>query len=102
MLHFLRLVEKHLAEQELRNSFVTFVTIFILSQRLYLESNFPKIIIINKIKILNKFYLLIINFLSFTSCLKYAAIAEKKLPDETALNKTYAYSGKVIIVGAGA
>ena len=56
----------------------------------------------NKIKILNKFYLLVITVFSFTSCLKWAARAEKKLPDETALHRTYDYSGKVIIVGAGA
>ena len=55
-----------------------------------------------KIKIANKFYLLIITFFSFTSCLKWAARADKKLPDETALHKTYHYSGKVIIIGAGA
>ena len=56
----------------------------------------------NKIKILNKFYLLVITVLSFTSCLKWAARAENKLPDETALHKTYDYTGRVIIVGAGA
>ena len=56
----------------------------------------------NKIKILNKFYILVIIVFSFTSCLKWAARAENKLPDETALHKTYDYTGKVIIVGAGA
>ena len=56
----------------------------------------------NRIKILNKFYLLVITVLSFTSCLKWAARAEKKLPDETALHRTYEYSGKVIVIGAGA
>ena len=56
----------------------------------------------NKIKILNKFYILVIIVFSFTGCLKWAARAENKLPDETALHKTYDYSGKVIIVGAGA
>ena len=56
----------------------------------------------NKIKTLNKFYILVIIVFSFTSCLKWAARAENKLPDETALHKTYDYSGKVIIVGAGA
>lgn len=55
-----------------------------------------------KIKIAHKFYLLIITFFSLTSCLKWAARAEKKLPDETALHRTYDYSGKVIIIGAGA
>lgn len=38
---------------------------------------------------------------SLSSCLKWAARAEGKLPNETALHKTYNYSGKVIIVGAG-
>ena len=56
----------------------------------------------NKIKILNKFYLLVITVFCFTSCLKWAARAEKKLPYETALNRTYEYSGKVIVIGAGA
>ena len=56
----------------------------------------------NKIKILNKFYILVIIVFSFTSCFKYAARAENKLPDETALDRTYDYTGKVIIVGAGA
>jgi monoamine oxidase len=56
----------------------------------------------NQIKILNKFYLLLITVFCFTSCLKWAARAEKKLPYETALHRTYEYSGKVIIIGAGA
>jgi heterodisulfide reductase subunit A-like polyferredoxin len=56
----------------------------------------------NKIKILNKFYLLVITVFCFTSCLKWAARAEKKLPYETALHRTYEYSGKVIVIGAGA
>jgi len=55
-----------------------------------------------KNKILNRFYLLVITLYCFTSCLKWAARADKKLPDETALHKTYHYSGKVIIIGAGA
>ena len=55
-----------------------------------------------KNKILNRFYLLVITLCCFTSCLKWAARADKKLPDETALLKTYHYSGKVIIIGAGA
>ena len=55
-----------------------------------------------KNKILNRFYLLVITLCCFTSCLKWAARADKKLPDETALHKTYHYSGKVIIIGAGA
>lgn len=47
---------------------------------------------------------LVITALSFSlsGCLKWAARADNKLPDETALHKTYNYKGKVIIVGAGA
>jgi len=37
-----------------------------------------------------------------SGCLEWAARAENKLPQETALHKTYNYDGKVIIVGAGA
>lgn len=37
-----------------------------------------------------------------SGCFKWAARAEHKLPQETALHKTYAYEGRVIIVGAGA
>ena len=42
--------------------------------------------------------------LSFTtsSCFKWAARAPDKLPDTTALDKSYNYEGKVIVVGAGA
>lgn len=40
--------------------------------------------------------------LSISSCFKWAARAHDKLPDTTALNKSYNYQGKVIIVGAGA
>ena len=36
------------------------------------------------------------------SCYKWAARAHKELPEQTALDKTYNYQGKVIIVGAGA
>ena len=81
---------------------MTFVTIIILCQTLHLISNFPKTRVMKKNKILNRFYLLVITLYSFTSCLKWAARADKKLPDETALHKTYHYSGKVIIIGAGA
>lgn len=35
------------------------------------------------------------------SCLNWAARAVEKLPEVTALDKSYEYSGKVIIVGAG-
>ncbi len=50
--------------------------------------------------------LIILVFISFNFCLSgcfnWAARAENKLPEETALQKTYNYEGKVIIVGAGA
>ena len=48
--------------------------------------------------------LLLLCILSFTtsSCFKWAARAPDKLPDTTALDKSYDYKGKVIIVGAGA
>lgn len=36
-----------------------------------------------------------------TGCFNWAARAENKLPEETALHKTYNYNGKVIIIGAG-
>ena len=41
-------------------------------------------------------------FFSFTGCFKWAARAKNKLPQETALQKTYDYNGKVIVIGAGA
>ena len=40
--------------------------------------------------------------ISLSSCLKWAARAVDKLPEETALHKSYDYDGKVIIIGAGA
>jgi len=50
------------------------------------------------------FRVLVIASISFclSGCFKWAARAENKLPEETALHKTYNYEGKVIIVGAGA
>ena len=51
---------------------------------------------------MNKIFLFSIISWSMTSCLQWAARAEKKIPDETALHRTYDYSGKVIIIGAGA
>ncbi len=39
--------------------------------------------------------------LSLTSCFKWAARAENELPEQTALDKSYRYDGKVIIIGAG-
>ncbi len=55
-------------------------------------------------KINCKILFIIFYCLSFTisSCFKWAARAKDKLPDTTALHKTYNYEGKVIIVGAGA
>ena len=48
--------------------------------------------------------LLIISLFCFclTGCFKWAARAKNKLPEKTALHKTYEYKGKVIIIGAGA
>ena len=40
--------------------------------------------------------------LCLTGCLQWAARAEKKLPEETALQKKYDFDGNVIIIGAGA
>ncbi len=40
--------------------------------------------------------------LCLSGCFKWAARAKDKLPQETALDKTYSYKGKVIIIGAGA
>ena len=37
-----------------------------------------------------------------TSCFRWAARAHKNLPEVTALDKTYSFEGRVIIVGAGA
>lgn len=54
---------------------------------------------------LSNIFLFLITFLlilSLTSCFRWAARAENHLPNETALDKTYSYGGKVIIVGAGA
>ena len=36
-----------------------------------------------------------------SSCMNWAARAVEKLPEVTALDKSYEYSGKVVIVGAG-
>ncbi len=35
-------------------------------------------------------------------CIQWAARAKDKLPEETALDRSYSYDGKVIIIGAGA
>lgn len=45
---------------------------------------------------------LISSSLCLVGCFEWAARAENKLPQETALHKTYNYDGTVIIVGAGA
>ena len=47
------------------------------------------------------FFLLAIS-ITITSCVNWAARAEEKLPEQTAIDKTYNYNGKVIIIGAGA
>ena len=48
------------------------------------------------------FLLVCFLIISLSSCLKWAARAVDKLPEETALHKSYDYDGKVIIIGAGA
>jgi monoamine oxidase len=48
------------------------------------------------------YFALAISIVSLSSCFKWAARAVNKLPEETALQKTYIYDGKVIIIGAGA
>lgn len=51
-----------------------------------------------KVKIL----ILILSIASLSGCFKWAARAKDKLPKQTALNETYTYQGKVIVIGAGA
>ncbi len=55
-------------------------------------------------KFRNVLLVLVTTYLTFclSSCYKWAARAHKELPEQTALDKTYSYQGKVIIVGAGA
>ncbi|HAE32200.1 MAG TPA: hypothetical protein DCF89_13865 [Flavobacteriales bacterium] len=55
-------------------------------------------------KFRNVLLVLVTTSLTFclSSCYKWAARAHKELPEQTALDKTYSYQGKVIIVGAGA
>ncbi len=55
-----------------------------------------------KIKISLLLLVLCLFCLTVSSCFKWAARAHDKLPDQTALNKSYTYKGKVIIIGAGA
>ncbi len=55
-----------------------------------------------KINIQSLFLVLCLVGLTTSSCFKWAARAHNKIPNKTALNKTYNYKGKVIIVGAGA
>ena len=55
-----------------------------------------------KINILLLFLVLCLFGFTISACFKWAARAPDKLPKTTALNKTYNYQGKVIIVGAGA
>ena len=55
-------------------------------------------------KFRNVLLVLVTTSLTFclSSCYKWAARAYKELPEQTALDKTYSYQGKVIIIGAGA
>ena len=55
-------------------------------------------------KFRNVLLVLVVTCLGFglSGCFNWAARADSKLPKETALDKTYNYEGKVIIVGAGA
>ncbi len=55
-----------------------------------------------KINTLLIFLALCLLCLTISGCFKWAARAHDKLPDTTALDKSYNYEGKVIIVGAGA
>ena len=48
------------------------------------------------------FFLLILLSISLSGCFQWAARAKNKLPNQTALNQTYSYKGKVLIIGAGA
>ena len=55
-------------------------------------------------KFRNVLLVLVVTCLGFglSGCFNWAARADSKLPKETALDRTYNYEGKVIIVGAGA
>jgi len=55
-------------------------------------------------KFRNVLLVLVVTYLGFglSGCFNWSARADSKLPKETALDKTYNYEGKVIIVGAGA
>ena len=55
-------------------------------------------------KFRNVLLVLVVTCLGFglSGCFNWAARADTKLPKETALDRTYNYEGKVIIVGAGA
>lgn len=48
------------------------------------------------------YIVLILIGINLTSCLNWAARAVENLPKKTALDKTYNYEGKIIIIGAGA
>ncbi|MEL7340611.1 MAG: FAD-dependent oxidoreductase, partial [Bacteroidota bacterium] len=54
----------------------------------------------NRFKVLTIVLLLLVS-MSLSSCFQWAARAVDKLPEQTALDKSYQYEGKVIIVGAG-
>ena len=55
-----------------------------------------------KINSLSFFIVLCFLCFSISSCFKWGARAFENFPKETALDKTYNYDGKVIIIGAGA
>ncbi len=55
-----------------------------------------------KINIIFTFLVLAALGLTISGCFKWAARAPDKLPETTALDNSYDYKGKVIIVGAGA
>lgn len=47
-------------------------------------------------------FVIILFSIGLSGCLNWAARAVNKLPNETALDKSYKYEGKIIIIGAGA
>lgn len=53
-------------------------------------------------KILSKLLLIVLCLTFTTGCFKWGSRAFDQYPKQTALDKTYSYEGKVIIIGAGA
>ncbi len=51
---------------------------------------------------MHKVIFLLISIICLSGCFEWAARAKDKLPTQTALDKTYNYDGKIIIIGAGA